>query len=63
MSASLLGQIGAPALVELTAFISLANLYARNNVALGVESDGFAAACGLEPMAQPSSRRVTASVA
>ena len=63
MSASLLEQIGAPALVELTGFISLANLYSRNNVALGVESDGLAAACGLKPMAQPSGRPEVASAA
>ena len=64
MSASLLEQLGAPALVELTGFISLANLYARNNVALGVESDGLAAACGLKPMqAQPNGRAEVASAA
>jgi alkylhydroperoxidase family enzyme len=63
MSASLLDQLGAPALVELTAFIALANLYARNNVALGIESDGFAAACGLEPMAERPAPREVASVA
>ena len=40
-----------PALVELTAFIALANLYTRSNVALGIESEGFAAACGLQPLA------------
>jgi hypothetical protein len=63
MSASLLGQLGAPALVELTGFISLANLYARNNVALGVESDGLAASCGLKPMAAPSTGAGVASAA
>jgi alkylhydroperoxidase family enzyme len=64
LSERLLGQLGAPALVELTAFIALANLYARNNVALGVESEGFAAACGLEELAQPSDpRRGLASAA
>lgn len=52
--ARLLGRFGEPALVELTAYVSLANFYARTNVALGVESDGFAAACGLPPMAARS---------
>ena len=51
--ARLLDQLGASALVELTAYISLANFYARTNVAMGVESDGFAAACGLPPLAEP----------
>lgn len=51
MSAQLQAELGAPALVELTSFISLANFYARTNVAFGVESDGFAASCGLPPLA------------
>jgi alkylhydroperoxidase family enzyme len=54
LSARLLAQLGAPALVELTAWIALANQYARTNVALGIEAQGFAAACGLAPLAQPS---------
>jgi alkylhydroperoxidase family enzyme len=54
MSARLLDQLGAPALVELTAFIGAANLVSRNNVALGIEAQGFAAACGLKPLAVPS---------
>jgi alkylhydroperoxidase family enzyme len=54
LSARLLDQLGAPALVELTAWVSLANSYARTNVALGIEAQGFAAACGLAPLAQPS---------
>lgn len=49
--ARLLDRLGASGLVELTAYVSLANFYARTNVALGVESDGFAAACGLPPLA------------
>jgi alkylhydroperoxidase family enzyme len=51
MSARLLDQIGASALVELTAFIGAANMVSRNNVALGIKSQGFAASCGLEPLA------------
>jgi alkylhydroperoxidase family enzyme len=54
MSARLLEQLGASALVELTTFIALANLYTRNNTALGIESQGFAAACDLKPLAVPS---------
>lgn len=54
LSARLLDQLGAPALVELTAFAAMANQMARTNVALGIESEGFSAACGLAPLAQPS---------
>ena len=54
MSAELLDQLGAPALVELTAFIALANLYSRTNVAFGIESQGFSAACDLKPLALPA---------
>jgi alkylhydroperoxidase family enzyme len=51
LSARLLDRIGAEAMVELTSHIALANLYARGNVALGIEAQGFAAACGLQPIA------------
>jgi alkylhydroperoxidase family enzyme len=54
LSARLLGQLGAAALVELTAWIALANLAARTNIALGIEAQGFSAACGLAPLGQPS---------
>ena len=54
LSARLLAELGPAALVELTAFVSLANLYTRMNVALGVESQGFSAACDLQPLAVPS---------
>lgn len=53
LSARLLGALGAPALVELTAFIALANLYTRSNTAFGIESQEFSAACGLKPLASP----------
>ncbi len=54
LSARLLEQLGAPAMVELTAWIALANQVARTNFALGIEAQGFSAACGLAPLAQPS---------
>ncbi len=54
LSARLLEQLGAPAMVELTAWIALANQFARTNFALGIETQGFSAACGLAPLAQPS---------
>jgi alkylhydroperoxidase family enzyme len=56
MSARLLDQLGTAAMVELTAFISLANFITRSNVAFGIESDGFAAACGLEPLPEATAR-------
>jgi AhpD family alkylhydroperoxidase len=51
LSARLLNQLGASALVELTAAIALENLYTRSNIALGVEAQGFSAACDLKPLA------------
>ena len=54
MSARLLDALGAPALVELTAFIALTNLFTRMNVAAGVESQGLSATCELAPLAEPS---------
>ncbi|WP_127480380.1 carboxymuconolactone decarboxylase family protein [Nocardioides pantholopis] len=54
MVASLRGRLGDAALVELTAVIAFANFTTRPNVALGIESDGFAAACGLAPLAPRS---------
>jgi alkylhydroperoxidase family enzyme len=43
--------LGPAAVVELTSVIAFANMTTRGNVALGIESDGFAAACGLKPLA------------
>ncbi len=54
MSAELLAELGAPGLVELTARVSVANMMARNNIALGITSQEFSSACGLPPLATPS---------
>ena len=54
LAARLLGQLGAAAMVELTAWIAFANQAARTNVALGIGSEGLSAACGLPPLAQPA---------
>jgi alkylhydroperoxidase family enzyme len=54
MVAHLLEQLGEAALVELTAVVAFANFTTRPNIALGIESDGFAAACGLKPLAKPT---------
>jgi alkylhydroperoxidase family enzyme len=51
MSARLLKELGAPALVELTAWIAMANFMARSNTAMGIESQGYSASCDLKPLA------------
>lgn len=52
-SASLLDQLGASALVELAAVVGFANLTARGNVAMGIESGEYSKVCAL-PLAQPT---------
>ena len=54
MSAELLDELGAPALIELTAKVALMNATARMNIALGIRSQEFADACGLPPLAARS---------
>jgi len=54
LSSRLLEALGAPAMVELTGYIALANLWTRTNTAFGIESQGFATACGLRPLAERS---------
>jgi alkylhydroperoxidase family enzyme len=54
MSAGLLEQLGPAAVVELTAYIGAANMVGRSNATLGIKAQGFAAACGLPPLAAPS---------
>jgi alkylhydroperoxidase family enzyme len=53
LSARLLGQLGAPALVELTAFVALTNVATRMNVAFGIKSQGFSSVCEV-PLELPS---------
>ena len=60
LSTRLLEQLGAPALVELAAVVGFANLTARGNTAMGIESQGFSKACAL-PLAQPSARYATSA--
>ncbi|OLT55128.1 carboxymuconolactone decarboxylase family protein [Cellulosimicrobium sp. CUA-896] len=52
--AALLGELGAPGVLELTARVALMNMTARSNIALGIRSQEFAASCGLPPLATPS---------
>ena len=54
MSAALLEDLGAPALLELTTRIGVMNMTARGNVALGIRSAEFSASCGLPPLAARS---------
>jgi alkylhydroperoxidase family enzyme len=61
MSKRLLDQLGAPALVELTAVIAAANMAGRTNVTLGIEGQGFSAACGLQPLATRSAEAFTST--
>ena len=53
LSARLLEQLGAAALVELTACIAFANLSTRSNTALGITSQGFSDACEIPLAARP----------
>lgn len=54
LSDRLLDALGAPALIELNAFIGFANYSSRSNVALGIESEGYAESCDLRPLAPRS---------
>lgn len=51
LSAALLEELGAPALLELTAKVGLMDATARMNIALGIRSAEFSDACGLPPLA------------
>jgi len=51
LSARLLDRLGPAAMVELTVFIAFSNFATRSNNALGIESQGFSAACGI-PLAR-----------
>lgn len=52
MVAPLLAELGPAGLIELTGVIGFANMTTRSNTALGIESEGFSAACGLAPLAE-----------
>ena len=53
MFARLLEELGAPAMVELTAVVGFANMTTRGNTAMGIEAQGFSKVCKV-PLAQPS---------
>lgn len=54
LSARLLNALGPAALVELTAYIAVANLMTRTNTAFGIQSQEFSASCNLQPLASRS---------
>ena len=56
LSDALLAEIGPAALVELAARVAFMNMSARMNIALGIHSEEFAAACGLPPLAEAGGR-------
>ncbi len=58
LATTLLEALGAAALVELTTFIAIANMNSRGNVALGTESEGYAASRALKPPAESSVRSI-----
>jgi alkylhydroperoxidase family enzyme len=53
LSARLLDRLGPPAMIDLTVFIACSNFSTRSNTALGVESQGFSAACEVRVAARP----------
>ena len=53
MTASLLAQLGAPAVVELTEMVAIENMRSRFNSAAGLQSQGYSDVCEL-PLAVPS---------
>lgn len=59
MVAALLDDLGAPALLELTARIGMMNSMARSNIALGIRSPEYSATCGLPPLATRSPEAAT----
>ena len=53
LSARLLDRLGGAAMIELTVFIAFSNFATRSNNALGIESQGFSAACEIPLAARP----------
>lgn len=61
LSAALLEELGAAALLELTMKVGFMNASARGNIALGISSEEYADACGLQPLASPAKPVASAS--
>ena len=62
LSARLLDRLGPAAMIELTVVIAFSNFATRSNNALGIESQGFSAACEI-PLAARPEHSVVASAA
>jgi alkylhydroperoxidase family enzyme len=58
LSARLLDRLGPAALIELTVFIAFSNFSTRSNTAVGIESQGFSAACAIPVAAPPATSGV-----
>jgi len=58
--ARLLTQLGAPAMVELTSLVGIANMNTRGNTAMGIEAQGFSKVCEL-PLAEPTAGYATSA--
>jgi alkylhydroperoxidase family enzyme len=61
LSGRLLHQLGPAALIELTVIIAFANFATRGNTALGIESQGFSAACQIPLAARPEKAGVAST--
>jgi AhpD family alkylhydroperoxidase len=60
LSARLLDQLGAPAMVELAAWVAFANMSTRCNIAMGIEAQEFSKVCKL-PLARRSTGYATSA--
>jgi alkylhydroperoxidase family enzyme len=56
----LLEQLGAAAMVELTALVAFSNMSTRSNTAMGIKSQGFSDSCTV-PLAEPPARYATSA--
>jgi alkylhydroperoxidase family enzyme len=61
LSARLLDRLGPAAMIELTVFIAFSNFATRSNTALGIESQGFSAACEIPLAARPENSGVAST--
>jgi len=61
LSARLLDRLGPAAMIELTVVIAFSNFATRSNNALGIESQGFSAACEIPLAARPEKSGVAST--
>jgi alkylhydroperoxidase family enzyme len=53
LAARLLDRLGPAGMIELTVFIAFSNMATRSNTALGIDSQGYSAACEIPLAARP----------